>query len=41
VVAAVDAGERPAALFEDAAHPLAGDDLHGVAPVASRARASS
>jgi len=41
VVAAVDAGERPAALLEDAAHPLAGDDLHAAPPAASLARASS
>src|SRR5262245_60647183 len=41
VVAAVDAGERPAMLFEDAAHPFAGDDLHGDAPAASRAIPSS
>src|SRR5436305_10396532 len=41
VVAAIDAGQRPAAFLEHAAHPLAGDDLHGASPAASRARASS
>src|SRR5688572_2082326 len=41
VVSAVDACQSPAALFEDAAHPFAGDGLHGASPTASRARPSS
>src|SRR5437667_11238518 len=41
VMGAVDAGQRPATLLEDLAHLLAGDDLHGAGPAASRAKASS
>lgn len=41
VVAAVDTGERPVSLFKHAAHPLAGDDLHGFVPEESRAMPSS
>ncbi len=41
MMAAVDAGERPAALLQNAAHPLAGNDFQGVPPAASRARPSS
>src|SRR5262249_28017053 len=40
VVGAVDPCERPAALLEHAAHPLAGDNLHGDSPL-SRASPSS
>jgi hypothetical protein len=40
-VAAVDSGQRPALLFKDAAHLLAGNYFHGVAAPASRPQASS
>ena len=36
VMAAVDTGEGPAALLEDAAHPLAGNNLHGAVRVAGQ-----
>src|SRR5262249_14402640 len=41
MVGAVDTCQGPAALLENAAHPLPGDDLHGPSPAASRARPSS
>ena len=41
VMGPVDACQSPAMLFEDAAHALAGNNLHGASPAASRVRLSS